>query len=457
MTIQRYLSTQALFCLAALVVGCSDVDAVPVATPVSSEPGTNSLTCVVQRGRVAREIEFTGRISPVEDIPLYFKTAGYVKDVFVKTGDRVKAGDLLAGLEIESGVDSLQDTISAAELNLALAEARLTQAEEDNAYAITQAEMALALAQEELSRTKSLRTTYTTGTATARVATERAQDQVKRAEAEYRTLLQDRAWEPEKVREAYALALRQAQWDLEVARARYDQAIADEGTYWHELRIAEIAVSQAEAELERLRKGTGLVLTIEVQQAQQALARLVDSSRITAPADGEVVSLSLYPGRPAEPFRPVIVIADLSAIEVSASLTDDQLQALAEGQKATIFHGLNPDHTWDGIIRRLPYPYGMGGSDENSTGIDNSTRISLEGDLNELKLGDPVHVVIVLEEKNDVLWLPPTAISTLQGRTLVTVQDGERQRRVYIELGIESKDRVEILEGLRENQVVVTP
>jgi multidrug efflux pump subunit AcrA (membrane-fusion protein) len=62
-----------------------------------------------------------------------------------------------------------------------------------------------------------------------------------------------------------------------------------------------------------------------------------------------------------------------------------------------------------------------------------------------------------LEEKDDVLWLPTAAIYTLQGRTFVTLQEGGRQRRVDVELGIESQEQVEILKGLEEGQVVVAP
>ncbi|UCC61429.1 MAG: secretion protein HlyD, partial [Anaerolineae bacterium] len=59
------------------------------------------------------------------------------------------------------------------------------------------------------------------------------------------------------------------------------------------------------------------------------------------------------------------------------------------------------------------------------------------------------------EEKDDVLWLPPAAIRTFQGREFVIVQEADRQRRADVQIGIESQDRVEILEGLEEDQIVV--
>jgi hypothetical protein len=82
-------------------------------------------------------------------------------------------------------------------------------------------------------------------------------------------------------------------------------------------------------------------------------------------------------------------------------------------------------------------------------------RISLEGDLSDLSLGDLARVTVLLEHKEDVLWLPPAAIRTFQGRDFVIVQDADQQRRADVRLGLESVERVEILEGLEEGQVVI--
>ena len=81
-------------------------------------------------------------------------------------------------------------------------------------------------------------------------------------------------------------------------------------------------------------------------------------------------------------------------------------------------------------------------------------RINIEQDV-ELTLGELAEVTITLEEKAGVLWLPPAAIRRFQGRRFVVVQDGVAQRRVDVLIGIESEDRVEILEGLEEGQVVI--
>jgi multidrug efflux pump subunit AcrA (membrane-fusion protein) len=78
------------------------------------------------------------------------------------------------------------------------------------------------------------------------------------------------------------------------------------------------------------------------------------------------------------------------------------------------------------------------------------------------RLNDRVRVTVILEQKEDVLWLPPQAIRSFEGRNFVVIQDADGQRRVDIKLGITTGDRVEIVwvegvENLSEGQVVVGP
>jgi len=110
-----------------------------------------------------------------------------------------------------------------------------------------------------------------------------------------------------------------------------------------------------------------------------------------------------------------------------------------------------------GTIRRLPYPYGSGGKGTTVEELDKSTRITVNEDLAEygIELGDLIRVQVELERKDDVLWLPPQAIRLFEGRRFVVLKDGDIQRRVDIEVGIETQDRVEIEEGLEEGQVVI--
>jgi hypothetical protein len=66
-------------------------------------------------------------------------------------------------------------------------------------------------------------------------------------------------------------------------------------------------------------------------------------------------------------------------------------------------------------------------------------------------------VTAEVERAQAVLWLPPQAIRNFSGRLFAVVQDGDVQRRVDVRIGVEAADRVEILEGIEEGQVVVGP
>jgi len=91
--------------------------------------------------------------------------------------------------------------------------------------------------------------------------------------------------------------------------------------------------------------------------------------------------------------------------------------------------------------------------------VDSSTRISLDVDPAEvgLELHDLVQITVVLERKAGVLWLPPQALRRFEGRDFVVVQEADGQRRVDVKLGVEGGDRVEIVTGLTEGQIVVGP
>jgi multidrug efflux pump subunit AcrA (membrane-fusion protein) len=492
-----------LLMLVALLTGCQGLfgrpieEEAPTPTPIPTSIVPEKPTYVVQRGKVTKQLEFTGRISPVEEMEFYFKTSGYVKRVLVERGDPVKAGDLLAELEI----DDLLKQMAQAEVTLNTAQLRLDEAEKALEHQIAQAKWTLQVAQISLEEAKKANERQIAeaqrALEVARIQLAQLQEEPDPVEIELLRLSWERAknnlWHaqserdgikgnkdnPKYVKDAAEAAVLQAEIGVREAELRYQQVLQPAVTE-DEIRLQQIEVERAKANLEQLQEGVDPLLYIEVQRAQQeldwlkegvdpvlvnevnqaqlALERLqaqVADAQIVAPMDGEVLSLSVYAGRSAEAFKPVIVVADPSATEVSADLSSSQLQEMVEGQEAAVTLRAYPGQTWHGTVRRLPYPYGSGGGTEALAGEDKSTRISLEGDLSGLQLGDLARVTIVLEEKDDVLWLPPAAIRTFQGRKFVIVQEEDRQRRVDVEIGIESDDRVEIVEGLEEGQIVV--
>jgi multidrug efflux pump subunit AcrA (membrane-fusion protein) len=172
-----------------------------------------------------------------------------------------------------------------------------------------------------------------------------------------------------------------------------------------------------------------------------------------------LLSLSLSPGQAVTGYQPVASVADASTLEISADLLSNQLELLAEEMPVTFVFSSRPGQTYHGVIRRLPYPYGSGGSGQTIEEKDKSTRISIDETLEEgdYELGDLVRVTAEVERAENVLWLPPQAIRNFNGRLFTVVQDGDVQRRVDVRIGVEAEDRVELREGVEEGQTVVGP
>jgi multidrug efflux pump subunit AcrA (membrane-fusion protein) len=114
-----------------------------------------------------------------------------------------------------------------------------------------------------------------------------------------------------------------------------------------------------------------------------------------------------------------------------------------------------PGKTYAARVRSLPILSIEGGAGQGSG--DQAVHFSLDDPSVALTLGEAATVVIQIEVRQGVLWLPPAALRTFQGQDFVFVESAGVQRRVNVRLGLQSSDRVEILEGLEEGQVIVGP
>lgn len=252
---------------------------------------------------------------------------------------------------------------------------------------------------------------------------------------------------------------RTAQINLDMANLRLLNLITQEPEGSLNLALQRKQVELAEIAMARLQEGVDPLLVNDVARAQLGLDKLlktVQDSQLIAPFDGELLSVSLTVGRASEAFKPVAVIADNTELEIKADLVSDQLTELQEGLTVNIVLPSRPGAALTGVVRKLPYPYGTGGG-TTVDDLDKSTRISIDQSQEEggYKMGDLVRVQAELERKDNVLWLPPQALRTFDGRRFAVVQDGDVQRRVDVTVGIQTADRVEIEEGLEEGQIVV--
>jgi multidrug efflux pump subunit AcrA (membrane-fusion protein) len=195
-----------------------------------------------------------------------------------------------------------------------------------------------------------------------------------------------------------------------------------------------------------------------VETAQRALDKArkqVEDGRIIAPQDGQVIVMGIGEGDTVQSFESVVEIADPTQLEIATELSGDQMRQLQEGQPAEVTLLSRPDVIMPAVIRQMPAPYGSGGSGAVQE-QDRTTRFNVEDTKGqELTPGTVTKIRIVLEHKDNVLWLPPDAIRSFEGRRFVVIRRGDREQRATVKLGIETEERVEILEGVEEGDVIV--
>jgi RND family efflux transporter MFP subunit len=102
-----------IFALTSLLLGgCSQMpfqaQETPTPTPLPTLAVQAKPTFQVTRGPISDILRFDGRVVPVLQKELFFKVNGRVRKVYVLEGDTVKAGQLLADLNVVDGLESGQ-------------------------------------------------------------------------------------------------------------------------------------------------------------------------------------------------------------------------------------------------------------------------------------------------------------------------------------------------------------
>lgn len=119
--------------------------------PPDSPVLTTVAVAKVVRTDLARTVDFDAEFRPYQEIDLHAKVAGFVKDMLVDIGDRVKTGQLLATLE----VPELQDDIQRAAVAYAaahLTSSRLVNANEAQPNLIAQQDLDDARAKDQVTK-----------------------------------------------------------------------------------------------------------------------------------------------------------------------------------------------------------------------------------------------------------------------------------------------------------------
>jgi len=402
-------------------------------------------TAIVQRNDLTVAVEATGSLAPRSEVALAFKSGGQVTEVLVAEGQDVEAGETLARLD----TSDLERQLAAAEQTLIIQTASLEQLLDPDASLVAAAEANLAAAYMEY-RGQNREHTIDLEAAEQRLDDEMAA--VKDAQAAYDAVTDktsDEAAEAQRALERAAIKMAAAQAGYNIVAAG---VISDTQALpaWAKLAGAEKTLRDLvdpDAQTLKIARAQVEQAHISVEQIQAQL----DAATLVAPLAGTVTALHVQPGEWATPGKPVIVLSDLSGLEVKVNLDETDVARIDLGYPAVITLDAFPGVEISGHVESIA-PVAI----VQSGVVLYPVTINLDdtADL-PLRSGMTANVSILVESREGTLLVPLRAVETEGEQAYVWRVTPDGNERVSVTLGLMTDTEVEILSGLSEGEEVV--
>ena len=381
--------------LAALACpGCSNKE------PAEPSPTMTVQVAAAERSAIELEVSADAVLYPLKQAAIVAKISAPVAKFYVNRGSRVHAGEVLAQLESK-------------DLAAAVTENMGTY---DQAQATYQTAVRSSLPEEMQKAEQDLKAAKETFDAQQKVV-------------DNRQMLYQQGAIPRKDLEDATVALVQARNSYELARKHYD-ALKSFGN--------QEALKGAQGEF------TAAKGKYDAAEAQLSYAE------IRSPIGGVVTDRPLYAGEMAAAGSPLITVMDLSRVVARAHLTQQQAASLKPGDEATVsVPGINDD-----VKARVTVV--SPALDPNSTTVE--VWAEAANPHGRLQPGSSARVTFVAKTVHDALVIPASALVTASDGTTSVIlanPDGKPEQK-KVKVGIRQGDKVQITDGIKENDRVVT-
>jgi RND family efflux transporter MFP subunit len=210
---------------------------------------------------------------------------------------------------------------------------------------------------------------------------------------------------------------------LDDAEARHQAAVA-------QLELSRAQLMQSQARLEELR--INLANTI-----------------ITSPVNGFVARRAADAGAYISQNAPVADVVDISTVRLVANVVEKDLRRVEQGEQAKVEVDAFPGETFSGRVARV------------APVLDPATRtaqieVEIPNPGNRLKPGMYARVSLTIEERKNALTVPTNAVVNVEGERGVFLAENDTAAFKKVEIGIEESARIEVLNGVKDSDRVIT-
>jgi len=194
---------------------------------------------------------------------------------------------------------------------------------------------------------------------------------------------------------------------------------------------------------------SSLGIAPEQVSALERTHRVERSVKVLAPQDGVVSELTVREGGYVEPGAPVINLVDLSQVWLIINVFERQAGWVQIGNKAQAVLAASPDKVWEGAVDYI-YPT-----------IDPKTRsllvrVRFDNPDEALKPNMYADVKLFASPKPGAISVPREAlIRTGDSNRIILALGAGKFKPVRVHVGVETAERIEILDGLDEGAEVV--
>lgn len=395
------------------------------------------------------------------------KIAARIEAILVKEGQSVKSGEVLLKLDdrdLRAGLGEARAALRAARAGLKQAEAALSLTRQQVASREAQAEAVLRGAQAHLQQVLS-------GARPQEVA--QAQQQVEQARANLTAAEGG-------LRRARDLHVKGAisRAELDEAEARYDVARAQfraagealemvkVGARTEEITAARAQVEAAKAGVEAARSSRGEVRLREtdaemararVAQAEaavEAATSLLASATLRAPFDGTISRVTAEVGELASPGLPVVTLFDPTELWITSDVADEDAAKAQNSKEVIVTAPAYPGRRFRGRIEELAPQAELKQDAALRTRIVRIKVRLLEG-MDLLRPGMEVDVEGEGTIASAALSVPSDALLFRDNRNMVFLVEGGIAHLREVKVGYTTHATAEILEGLKEGDLVV--
>ena len=354
--------------------------------------------------RAAREtivstLNTNGKVEPIEWASAHAEIGGPVQQIHVQRGQSIHKGQLLVTI----GQPDVQAAILSAEARIKAAKAEIDTLNQGG-RAIEQAEIQSSLV--------------------------RARTELKNAQSEYTTLQR--------------LAAKNAATKADVEAARQVVERAQQQIQSLEGKKNSLVTqpdrSAAEARLQ------------EAQSGASAAEQRLTTGLVRSPANGIVYRLEVRPGGYLNPGDLVAEVGRLNQLRVRVYVDEPELGRVQKGMPVTITWDAMPQRKWKGFVESVPLQVialGTRQVGEVIATIDNP-------DLTLIP-GTNINAEILSKTAENTLVIPKETVRRQGSETGVFILDGAKLAWRPVKTGIASVTRMQIVEGLKEGDLVALP